>query len=61
MGQKLSAYLALGDKLKEVKLPFIPKEKDIMQIGSKQYKVLAVKYKEIEHNFVPVIYLEKEG
>jgi hypothetical protein len=58
---KLQAYLALGEKLKAVELPFIPKEQDVMQIGSRKYKVIQVKYKEVDHNFVPVIYLAKEG
>jgi hypothetical protein len=58
---KVKVYLALGDKLKLVELPFIPKEHDVMQIGAHKYCVLQVKYKEVDHNYFPVIYLHKEA
>lgn len=58
--KQIQALLVVGEKSKLLPIPFIPKEKDIMQIGSKRYIVYSVKYKEIEGSFIPVITLAKE-
>jgi hypothetical protein len=58
--KQIEALLVVGEKSKVMSIPFIPKEKDIMQIGSKRYIVYSVKYKEVEGSFIPVITLAKE-
>lgn len=58
--KQIDAYLVVNSKYIQVQIPFIPKQRDIMEIGAKRYIVIDVRYKETDGTYTPIIHIKKE-